>query len=49
VSDSSRVRLSAGARPFTSRPRAEQLQFMRMLVTLLEAHGNMPKSGSAAD
>lgn len=30
-------------------PRAEQLQFMRMLVTLLEAHGNMPKSGSAAD
>lgn len=26
-------------------PRAEQLQFMRLLVTLLEAHGKMPKSG----
>lgn len=24
-------------------PRAEQLQFMRLLVTLLEAHGKMPK------
>jgi MarR family transcriptional regulator, lower aerobic nicotinate degradation pathway regulator len=27
-------------------PRAEQLQFMRLLVTLLEAHGKMPHSGS---
>lgn len=25
-------------------PRAEQVQFMRMLVTLLEAHGKMPKA-----
>jgi MarR family transcriptional regulator, lower aerobic nicotinate degradation pathway regulator len=30
-------------------PRAEQLQFMRMLVTLLEAHGKVPKSGSAGE
>jgi hypothetical protein len=30
-------------------PRAEQLQFMRMLVTLLEAHGKMPSSGGAGE
>ena len=30
-------------------PRAEQLQFMRMLVTLLEAHSKVPKSGSAGE
>lgn len=29
-------------------PRAEQLQFMRLLVTLLEAHGKMPKPPAAA-
>jgi DNA-binding MarR family transcriptional regulator len=30
-------------------PRAEQLQFMRMLVTLLEAHGKVPKTGGAGE
>lgn len=29
-------------------PRAEQLQFMRLLVTLLEAHGKMPRSGPSS-
>jgi DNA-binding MarR family transcriptional regulator len=31
-------------------PRAEQLQFMRLLVTLLEAHGKMPgRAGTGPD